>query len=109
MGNTVDSSGTVTDVQHSLDVDAEVFIPDTKLDLIKDNRKECDPREAILQDLTAQLSKDKERNIEVMVIGDTNEDVVTGKRIGEFLEEAELYNVIKENHPGTQVATYDRG
>ena len=54
-----------------------------------------DPREAIPQDLTVQLNRDIDKNIEVMVIGDTNEDVINGKRINEFLEEAELYNVIK--------------
>ena len=44
-----------------------------------------------------------------MILGDTNEDVVEGKRINKFFEEAGIYNVIKAKHPGSQVATYDRG
>ena len=63
--------------------------------MIKDNRKTHKPREAILKYLQEQLQKDKNNGVESMVIGDTNDDIVHGKRINEFFDDSELYNIIK--------------
>ena len=78
-------------------------------ELIKAGRKDTDPREAILADLTMQIQKDTQKDHDIIVIGDVNEDLYNNKRIEQFLADNNLYNVIKEKHKGNGPATYDRG
>ena len=78
-------------------------------DLKTDNRKMCDPREALLGDLTIQLQKNQKEGHDILVIGDVNEDLEKGKRINEFLAENNMYNVVSQKHEGQLPATYDRG
>ena len=49
-----------------------------ELDLLRHGRKLYEPREAILQDLLEQIEKYHGNGIEVMILGDTNEDIVEG-------------------------------
>ena len=69
----------------------------------------CDPQEAILVDLTAQIQKNQNLGHNIIVIGDVNEDIENGKRINEFLLENNMYNAIEQKHDGRLPATYDRG
>ena len=69
-----------------------------ELDLKQAGRKQIDPRESILEDLTAQIQKGNEDGYEVIILGDCNDDVVTSKRIKQFLTENNLYNPITARH-----------
>ena len=50
-------------------------------DLRQRHKKFVDPRESILKDLTIQIQKDREQGHDIIVIGDTNDDVYSSKRI----------------------------
>ena len=78
-------------------------------DLKASNRRDYEPREAILHDLTIQISKEKMKGHHIIVIGDINDDLNKKTRIDEFLDANELYNAIKVKHDGPHPATYDRG
>ena len=80
-----------------------------ELDLKQMNRKDTDPREAILKYLTTQIQKLKGQGHDIIVVGDTNSDIHNHKRIEEFLHENEMYNVIQGKHKNPGPATYDRG
>ena len=55
----------------------------------------CDPQQAILVDLTAQIQKNQNLGHNIIVIGDVNEDIENGKRINEFLLENNMYDAIE--------------
>ena len=78
-------------------------------DLIQANRIKTEPRESILEDLSAKNQQNQKQGHDIIVIGDANEDVYNGKRIKEFLTENNLYNVIQRLHEKEGPATYDRG
>ena len=76
-------------------------------DLVKANRVKTEPREAILMDLTDKIQQNQKQGHDIIVIGDANEDVYQGKRINEFLQENNLYNVIKKINDKEGPAAYD--
>ena len=78
-------------------------------DLRQKHKKIVDPRESILKDLTIQIQKDREQGHDIIVIGDTNDDVYSSKRIELFLYDNDMYNAIQEKHAENGPATYDRG
>ena len=80
-----------------------------ELDLIEAKRKVTDPREAILQDLTKFITTLREKNHDIILLGDMNGNVDLCKRIERFLDENDLYDAIKKVHPGNGPSTYDRG
>ena len=80
-----------------------------ELELIRNNRKQEDPREAILKDLENEITKDHANGIQIILMGDFNEDVTNGKRVREFLRKTNMRNVLETKHGDKQPATYDRG
>ena len=72
-------------------------------------RKICDPREALLLDLTVQIQKNQNLGHDIIVIGDVNEDIESGKRINKFVLKNNMNNAIERLHDGKQPAIYDRG
>ena len=79
-------------------------------DLKTEKRTCCNPREAILTDLTKSITQEREKGHDIIVLGDVNEDLdQEDNRINNFLNENGLYNIIKERNEGKGPATYDRG
>ena len=84
-------------------------LPTTKNDLEKCGQTTEDPRAALLNDLAIQLQKDQSEGYKVIVTGDMNEDLYKYGTTTQFMEQTELYNVIKNKHEEQAPPTYDRG
>ena len=78
-------------------------------DLMVEKRKNTDPRSAILEDVTTFITTLRNKGHDIILLGDMNSDMDSCKKMEEFLRENELFNIIKEKHPGQGPATYDRG
>ena len=78
-------------------------------DLMHEYGEIKDPREQLLIDLTKEIQKDHNNGTNVIVMGDMNEDIESGKRINLFLQEAGLKNIHKCIHKGKLPHSYDKG
>ena len=79
-------------------------------DLYKYKKSQADPREVILADLEREIQKRHEEGFDVFLFGDINEEVREAKRVKEFLQNANLKNIMTAKHNDKILPhTYDRG
>ena len=79
-------------------------------DLLQETGKLLNPREILLRDLEKVITTAHEKSERIILMGDMNEDMEKGERIGQFLEATGLKNIHHECHDKLQLpATYDRG
>ena len=79
-------------------------------DLYKMRKSLKDPREELLIDLEKEIKQKHIKGYEFIIFSDMNEDINNSTRINEFMESANLKNVMTTKHIGKELpCTYDRG
>ncbi len=67
-----------------------------------------DPRQALLDDLSSEITSWQLQGDQIVVMGDFNEDIL-GRRINNFFDKLEMHNLIFDRHsPADMPPTYSR-
>ena len=78
-------------------------------DLLESRKKLLDPRDEILKDLEKMISEEHKRGTDIIIMGDTNEEIYKGKRMVSFLQKTNMKSIIKPDLEEKLPATHDQG